>query len=73
MVWSPPEGQTPIRPGSIQGGNVIAAQLLRGVKPADLPVQQSTNVEVIVNLQAAKMLGLEVPMSILMRVNDVIE
>ena len=52
---------------------IFAAQLLRGVKPADLPVQQSTNVEVIVNLQAAKMLGLEVPMSILMRVNDVIE
>jgi putative ABC transport system substrate-binding protein len=38
-----------------------------------LPVQQSTNVELIVNLQTARMLGLEVPISILMRVNDVIE
>jgi putative tryptophan/tyrosine transport system substrate-binding protein len=52
---------------------IFAGQLLRGVAPADLPVQQSTNVELIVNLQTAKMLGLEVPMSILMRVNDVIE
>ena len=52
---------------------IFAAQLLRGAQPVDLPVQQSTNVELIVNLQAARMLGLEVPMSILMRVNDVIE
>jgi putative tryptophan/tyrosine transport system substrate-binding protein len=52
---------------------IFAGQVLKGVTPADLPVQQSTKLDLVVNLQTAKMLGLDVPMSILMRVNDVIE
>ena len=52
---------------------VYAGRILRGEKPVDLPVERLTKVELILNLKTAKQLGLEVPMSILMRVNEVIE
>jgi putative ABC transport system substrate-binding protein len=54
-------------------GGVYTGRVLRGEKPADLPIQQSTQIELIPNLKTAKALGITIPRSIMVRADEEIE
>jgi hypothetical protein len=72
----PRNPETEVAQGATQvilDGDGLRLQVLKGEKPADLPVLEPTKFDVSLNLKTAKALGIDMPTSILLRANEIIE